>query len=120
MKLVEDLEDLSQQRHQELKNLYHQRLDDFMSLQTTSQDLMNEERSALTEGVRKVDILGAKLDYELNVLESRIEDVENGVADFEKSIEQIESKIDSLVVHRQEAASASWLSWFKGSSVQHK
>ena len=116
VELVDDLEEVAQQQHQGLKGYYNERYDDFLTLQTSSQGLMNEERSALTEAVRKVDILGAKLDYELNVLESRVEDVEDGVADFEKSIEQIERKIDSLVARRPTVGRRSWFPWLKGAS----
>ena len=105
VELVDDLEEMAQQQHQGLKGYYHERYDDFLTLQTNSRGLMNEERSALTEGVRKVDILGA-----------RIEDVEDGVADFEKNIEQIERRVDSLFSRQPTVGSRSWFPWLKSAS----
>jgi len=112
--LVDDLDEFSRSHVQELNNLYHERLDDFLTLQSHVTDLVDEERLRLNEGVRRVDVLGAKLDYELNALESRIEDVEDGVADFEKSIVEIESRIDDLVSQGPTSGSRSWFRWTAG------
>ena len=110
VELVDDLEELGQRQHQDLNSIYHERLEDFLTLQSHSTDIVKEERMRLEEAVRRVDVLGAKLDYELNALESRIEEVEDGVTDFEKNIVELEGRIDDLV--NGGPTSRSWVSWF--------
>ena len=41
-------------------------------------------------------MLGAKLDYELNALQSRMQEVEDGVEEFERSVNTIEARVKEL------------------------
>ena len=90
--------------------IYHQRLDDYNALHDYSDDRLSQERSNLTEGVKDLEILGAKLDYELSALESKVEDVENAVADFERKVLQVEAKAEDL--DETGEVKLSWLGWF--------
>ena len=90
--------------------IYHQRLDDYNALHDYSDDRMSQERSNLTEAVKDLEILGAKLDYELSALESKVEDVESGVADFERKVLQVEAKAEGLDDTGE--VKVSWLGWF--------
>ena len=94
----------------ELGLIYHQRLDDYNALHDYSDDRVSQERSNLTEAVKDLEILGAKLDYELSALESKVEDVENGVADFERKVLQVEAKAEGL--DETGEVKLSWLGWF--------
>ena len=93
-----------------LELIYHQRLDDYNALHDYSDDRMSQERSNLTEAVKELEILGAKLDYELSALESKVEDVESGVADFERKVLQVEAKAEGLDDTGE--VKISWLGWF--------
>jgi len=42
-------------------------------------------------------MLGAKMDYELDSLQSRLQEVEDGVDDFERSVVAIEARVSELL-----------------------
>lgn len=94
---IDDLDQLSQRKQDELNTLYYERLEDFQTQKATSTDIMSDERQGLNEGLRKVEMLGAKLDYELNALSSRVEEVEDGVTEFERAVVHIEARVEELV-----------------------
>lgn len=94
---IEALDQLHQKQHEELNAFYYERMEDYQTQKATSTDIIADERQDLNEGLRKVEMLGAKLDYELNVLNSRVEEVESGVAEFERTVVHIESRVAELV-----------------------
>jgi predicted protein tyrosine phosphatase len=95
--VVDDLDEFSRKKQDELNTLYYERLEDFQTQKATSADMMANERQGLNEDLRNVEMLGAKLDYELNALNSRVEEVEDGVAEFERAVVHIESRVEELV-----------------------
>jgi hypothetical protein len=97
VKEIDDLDQLSQKHLDELNTLYYERLEDYQTQKATSTDITADERQGLHEGLRKVEMLGAKLDYELNTLNSRVEEVEDGVTEFERAVRNIESRVGELV-----------------------
>ncbi|KAF7509813.1 hypothetical protein GJ744_007508 [Endocarpon pusillum] len=94
---VDDLDQLTQRRQDELNTFYYERLEDHQTQKATSTDIMADERQGLNEGLRRVEMLGAKLDYEVDALTSRIEEVEDGVAEFDRAVSDIEARVDELV-----------------------
>ena len=94
---VDDLDEFSRQKQDELNTLYYERLEDFQTQKATSVDVMANERQGLNEDLRNVEMLGAKLDYELNALNSRVEEVEDGVGEFERAVVHIEARVEELV-----------------------
>jgi predicted protein tyrosine phosphatase len=94
---VDDLDEFSRQKQDELNTLYYERLEDFQTQKATSADMMANERQGLNEDLRNVEMLGAKLDYELNALNSRVEEVEDGVGEFERAVVHIEARVEELV-----------------------
>ena len=94
---IDDLDQLTQRRQDELNTFYYERLEDYQTQKATSTDIMADERQGLNEGLRRVEMLGAKLDYEVNALTSRIEEVEDGVAEFDRAVSHIEARVDELV-----------------------
>ena len=94
---VEILDRDGQDHLDELNNLYYQRLEDYQTLQATSTDLVAQEKSGLTESLRRMEMLGQKIDYELTALHSRMQEVEVGVKDFERSVDAIEGRVKELV-----------------------
>lgn len=105
---VESLEREAAEHLEELNSLYYQRLDEYQSLQTTSTDVVVDEKARLTDSVRRLEMLGAKLDYELTALNSRIQEVEDSVTDFERSVLDLEAKGRDLTVEDRNRRS----SWF--------
>ena len=106
---VEDLDRLAGRHIEELALLYHQRLEAFRMLQSGSADFMASERTGLTDALRDVEGLGAKLEYEVNALQSKVGDVEDGLSEFERQIEDIEGRIEDLMV---DEGKISWPRWF--------
>lgn len=108
---VEDLEHKTQSRQEELHSLYMGRLHEYQSLRTASSDLISKEGASLQDDVKHVEMLGAKLDYELNVLHSRVEEVESGLEEFERHVAQIETRVKELVAEEKTSNSSSWFQW---------
>ncbi|KUL86182.1 hypothetical protein ZTR_08347 [Talaromyces verruculosus] len=95
---------------EELGYLYPERIEDIQELRERINQLFGDEGSRLTEEMKKIELLGAKLDYELNVLESKIEDVEEGLQDFQRNVDVVENRIRDLVKGEQKNGT-SWFSW---------
>ena len=93
---VESLDEVAHQHLQELNEIYYQRLEEYQALQATSSDIVSQEKSALTESFRRMEMLGAKMDYELDSLQSRLQEVEDGVGDFERNVLAIEARVKEL------------------------
>ncbi|KAK0632791.1 hypothetical protein B0T14DRAFT_505109 [Immersiella caudata] len=72
-------------------------------------ELVAEERSRLTEAVKDVEVLVAKLEYEINALVGRVLDVEDGVAHFEAQVEDVERRAEEL---KAVLETESWPHWF--------
>ncbi|KAI9820104.1 MAG: hypothetical protein M1832_003811 [Thelocarpon impressellum] len=106
---VESLDMQANRDLEELHAIYHQRFDDYQTLRGESNALLTEERSHLTERMREVEMLGAKLEYELNTLVSKVEDVEDGVNDLERQVLDVEEKARQL--EAGERVPESWMAW---------
>lgn len=105
-----DAYDAQARRDQEsLENIYRQKLDKQHALVNASEAILTEEKSSLTEAVKQMENLGAKLEYELSTLQSKVEDLETGVAEFERQVLQVELKVKEL--DEEHTDQASWLWW---------
>lgn len=111
---VDGLNQVLYDRHEGLNSVYLERYSDFQRLRDRSSDLLTDEHAQLSDGVKRVELLGAKLDYELHVLESKLEDMEEGVAGFERHIINVETRIKTLL-QGEEEHSISWLAWLRRS-----
>ncbi|KAK5016121.1 hypothetical protein LTR39_002248, partial [Cryomyces antarcticus] len=84
---LEQLQELSHQADldiRQLQSLYNPRLDAFEALKQQSGETIMQTRQRLNEGIKEVETLAAKLEYELGGLRGKVEDVEDSVEDFEK------------------------------------
>lgn len=108
---VESVEDLDNQANRdldELQTLYSQLSEAYQSVNQSSQDIMAEERSHVMEAIKEIEVLGAKLEYEINTLFSKVEDVEDGVTQFEGQVDEVESRATEL---EKLLKTESWLHW---------
>jgi hypothetical protein len=94
---VENLDAIAQRHLQDLNNLYYQKLEEYQTLRATSSDVVGQEKNTLSDSLRRVEMLGAKLDYELNALQSRMQEVEDGVEEFERSVLEIEGRVKEVI-----------------------
>jgi predicted nuclease with TOPRIM domain len=107
---VNDIYQRAYRLQEDLNFIYLQRFEKYRSFRERSGHLYDAETSRLNDSLKKVELLGAKLDYELRVLESKVEDVEDGLQQFERYVIEIESRIQDLVKN-EESKDSSWLSW---------
>lgn len=105
---VEDIDNQAARDQEELETLYYRLLDAYQSVKQNSLEILSEERSHVTEAIKDIDVLGAKLEYEINSLISKVEDVEDGVAQFEAQVEELESRAAELEVQLK---TESWIHW---------
>lgn len=110
---VENIEEEASGQLDELNNIYYQHLEEYQTLQATSTDLVAREKSSLNEAMKSIDMLGQKLDYEVDSLQSRMQEVEESVDDFERRVLDIENSIKLLVSHEEKPHQPAWYErWF--------
>ncbi|KAL2797186.1 hypothetical protein BJX66DRAFT_114156 [Aspergillus keveii] len=97
--------------HEKLNSSYLEQFEMYQRAREQSSDVLAGEHSGLTEQMKRVEMLGAKLDYELHALESKVEDVEAGLGEFERHVDDIELRIKALVRGEEERSNCSWWSW---------
>jgi hypothetical protein len=106
---VEALDNVYTQQQESLQDVYYQLSDAYARLKHTSSELLTEERAGLAEAVKDVEVLVAKLEYEINALVSKVADVEDGVAQFEVQVEEVERRAGEL---KAVLETEGWMHWF--------
>ncbi|KAF2864884.1 hypothetical protein BDV95DRAFT_673127 [Massariosphaeria phaeospora] len=106
---VQDLETQADQDITELDDMYYPRLDEYQSLREDAHEILSRERLQLQEAIRDLETLGAKLEYEIHALRSKVDDVEDGVQELERQVEFVEEKCRELDVVCAEREG--WLHW---------
>jgi hypothetical protein len=106
---VEDMNASLVRDQQQILAFYYQKYEDYENLQSGSTDLLTNERNALREAIKEIDILSAKLDYELDALAAKVEDVEDGVAEFETQVLDVELRTQDL--EPRDGGRYTWAQW---------
>jgi hypothetical protein len=107
---IQNLDELIDLDQEELNGLYYPRLEEYQSLRAKSKEMLQNERAELSEAVKEIEVLGAKLEYEINALRSKVEDVEDGVSEFERQVLSVEDRVTEL--ERDMRPKESWIHWF--------
>lgn len=105
---IEALDNQASRDQDEFQTLYYQLSEAYQSVKQSSQDILSEERSQVMEAIKDIEVLGAKLEYEINSLISMVEDVEDGVSQFEGQVNDVETRAAELELQLK---SESWLHW---------
>lgn len=108
---VDGLNEILYERHENINSVYLERLADYQQSRECYGDILTDEHTYLMDHTKRVELLGAKLDYELNVLGSKIEEVETGVGEFERHVTEMETRVKTLIEGEKEKQSTSWLAW---------
>ncbi|KAF4982004.1 hypothetical protein FDECE_17592 [Fusarium decemcellulare] len=108
LKMVELLDDRYAKDKDELHALYYQLNEACQRMRISSHELLAEERSHLTEGLKEVELLVARLDYEINALLQKVIDVEDGIVTFERQVEDMEQRAEDLKIQLE---TEGWLHW---------
>lgn len=106
---VHDLNVMAERDQQELEEIYYPRLDEYNSLQEESKEIILQERAALQDAIKDIETLGAKLEYEVNALQGKVEDVEGGVTEFERQVLVVEDMVQML--EDECRPKEGWLGW---------
>ncbi len=109
MEALEALADIYAHQQDDVQNLYFQLSDVYQRAKHNSQEMLAAERARATEAVKDVEVLVAKLEYEINALASKVRDVEDGVRQFELQVYDVEKRADELKVQLE---TESWPHWF--------
>ena len=83
--------------------VYHHKTEENHALRDASEDLVAQEKAALSEASKDLETVGARLEYELNTLQGKVEDVEDGVAELEKQVEIVEARVREQLLSGRES-----------------
>jgi hypothetical protein len=107
---IQSLDNLIDLDQEELNGLYYPRLEEYQGLRTNSKEMLDMEREQLSEAIKEIEDLGLKLEYEINTLRSKVEDVEDGVTEFERQVFAVENRVAEM--ERDMRPKESWMHWF--------
>ncbi|KAE9368837.1 hypothetical protein N431DRAFT_428595 [Stipitochalara longipes BDJ] len=106
---VDALDELALRDIEAFQTLYYQQTESYQAVKQNSQGILGDERSHVMEAIKDIEVLGAKLEYEINALVSKVQDVEDGAAQFERMVEELEGRADEL---EAQLSTESWMHWF--------
>ncbi|KAI3394626.1 hypothetical protein diail_2490 [Diaporthe ilicicola] len=105
---VESLEETYATQQDTLQQAYYALSDEYQRVKQNSAEMIAEEKGRVTEAIKDVEVQVAKLEYEINALVSKVQDVEDGVAGFEASVVDVEVRAEEL---KSQLETESWLHW---------
>lgn len=105
---IMSLDEQAAEDQEQLHNLYYQLTEQYEMLKQNSHDLLEQEKAHITDSVRDIEVMGAKLEYEINGLISKVQDVEDGVAQYEAQVAALEDKALEL---EMQLRTESWPHW---------
>ncbi|KAI1338749.1 hypothetical protein F5Y15DRAFT_97024 [Xylariaceae sp. FL0016] len=108
IKSIETMDDHYAHQQDELQSIYNRSTDAYQHAKQDSQEVIAEQRAHITEALKEVEVQAAKLEYEINALVSRVQDVEDGAAQFEIQVNDVERRADELKAYLE---TESWLHW---------
>ena len=112
---IEAMDQLCGNTQSKMDDVYHQKRNDNHDLEAFLERLLAEKKTSLTDAMKSVDTLDAKLEYELQALHSKVEDVKRGTDEFEDQVKQLEDRAAQL--DESSEAKNSWLRKWLGIGV---
>ncbi|KAG5950479.1 hypothetical protein E4U53_004978 [Claviceps sorghi] len=92
----------------ELQGLHHELNEACQRARYKSDELLSEHRESLTESVKEIEVLVARLDYEIHGLVQKVHDVEEGIHGFERQVDDVERRAAEL---KNTLETESWPHW---------
>lgn len=108
LKTVATLDQRFARDKDELQNLYHQMDLACQRVRYQSSELLADERASFTADMKEVEMLVAKLEYEINGLVQRVADAEDGIRNFERQVEDVERRAEEV---KAQLEKESWMHW---------
>lgn len=109
LKMVAALDDRYARDKEDIQQLYYQLSDACQRVRGSSDELLAEERAHLTESVKEIEVLLARLEYEITALVQKVNDVEDGVRNYERQVDDLEKRAEELKIQLE---TESWPHWF--------
>ena len=106
---IEALDDQHGRDAEDIAALASQLTESYQRMRMAAKEVVEEEKAALTEGIKEVEALQARLEYEIGALAGRVGDVEDGARVFEANVAELERRSEELKVQLE---TESWLHWF--------
>jgi hypothetical protein len=106
---VEDLQAPLARDQDELDDTHHARAAEQRDLGRAAREAADRGRERLDDAARDAEVLGARLQYETNALRGLVEDVEGGVAEYERQVGLVEARVAQL--ERAMLPKESWAHW---------
>ena len=117
---VEQMNRTFNRQDEDLGMSLQERDKEYENIREASGELLSEEHSLLHNHVRRVELLGPRLDYDIETLESKVRDFETALGEFQHDVDGLETRFKALVERdKEEEESTSWLGWFGGLIIGH-
>ena len=91
------LDSTAAQDAEQMQYLFAPRKEEQRALAAASQEVLKEEQARLADALRDLETLGQRVEYEIEGLRGKVEDMENSVGDFERQILFVEDRVKELV-----------------------
>ncbi|KAG5928235.1 hypothetical protein E4U42_001068 [Claviceps africana] len=108
IKSVELLDDRYGRDVTELQGVHDELNEAYQRARYKSDALLGEHRESLTESVKEIEMLVARLDYEIHGLVQKVHDVEEGIRGFERQVDDVERRAAEL---KGTLETESWPHW---------
>lgn len=92
----------------DLQAVYHEKSAIYQRAHHGYQGIVADHKEHITEALNRMEGEAAKLEYEITALLSRVQEVEDSVAQFEISVEEVEQRADEL---KTQLETESWMHW---------
>ncbi|KAL2063724.1 hypothetical protein VTL71DRAFT_5529 [Oculimacula yallundae] len=69
---IEKLDEQASTDQEQFQTLYYQLTEQYQAVKQSSEDVLGDERAHVMEAIKDVEVLGAKLEYEINALVSKV------------------------------------------------
>lgn len=109
LKLMNELNERYGHDKEDIGAVYHQLSEACNRVRFQADELLADERAQLTENVKEIEVFVARLDYEINTLVQKVQDVEDGVENFQRQVEEIERRAGAL---KTQLETEGWVHWF--------
>ncbi|CAH0029626.1 unnamed protein product [Clonostachys rhizophaga] len=93
---------------EDIQALYQQLSEACYRVRYSSEQVIGDERSSLTQSVKDIEELLTRLEYEINSVSQKVDDVEEGVQNFQRQVEDVEKKAEEL---KAQLETETWLHW---------
>ncbi|KAM3516376.1 hypothetical protein MY11210_000135 [Beauveria gryllotalpidicola] len=109
IKLVEALNERYGKDLSELQAHYRELNEACERVRMDSKGIIADERQSLQLSIKELETMVAQLEYEINALVFKVNEVEEGIVLFERQVVDVESRANEL---KTQLETESWLHWF--------